>query len=298
MSEQNENIVEQEAPEAAETNVATDDQLASLRAQLEEARRVQEAEVERGQRLIAERDAARQEAQAAVDHRFYAEDVAVANAIAAAQNEVAQSKAQMAQLSADGKFAEAAEEAERIADAKVRLRQAEGRQQWIAQEKQRAKERQEEIAKAPQEDVTYRQPQTQITQRTQQWIDAHPRFLTDEAYRDIAMNAHNIALRKNIPADTDEYFSFIERMTGDREEEDPGERVVPQRRDNSQISSAAPPSRGSANPTRTKSETMRLTAQEREVADATLFMVKDPAERYKKFAENMAKAKAEGRLMQ
>ncbi len=289
--------IEAEAPVAPEeTNVASEADLSSLRAQLEESRRLQAAEAERGQRLIDERDNARKEAQTAVDQRFYAEDVAVANAIASAQNEIAQSKAQMASLNSDGKFAEGADEAEKIADAKVRLRQAEGRQQWIAQEKQRAKERQEALAQAPQEDVSRYQAQPQITQRTQQWIDAHPRFMTDANYRQIAMNAHDTALRRNIPADTDEYFDFIERQTGDRDYE-PEERAVPERRDNNRSSSAAPPSRGSASPVRTRSETYRLTAEEQQTADSTLFMIKDPAERYKRFGEHMKKLKTDGRLM-
>ena len=50
-----------------------------------------------------------------------------------------------------------------------------------------------------------------FTPATQAWIDAHPQFLTDPAYRAACAGADQLARARGLDVDTPEYFRYVER---------------------------------------------------------------------------------------
>lgn len=296
--EQNVNEGVAETPEVVEGegNVASSAELEGLRAQLARSEAEKAAATEIAQRYAQEAQEAQKRVQEAVDHRFHAEDVAIANALAAAQNDAAAAKAEIARLSADGKFDEAAEATDRLTDAKVRLRQAEGRRSWIEGEKQKSKEQIEQYQERQRAQAEQIPQQPQISARSQAWLNAHPRFFSDANYQTIALSADRMARAKGIEADSDEYFEFIETMTGDRTPSEMTEEAPQQRQPARSSSTAAPVSRTSA--VKTPAKVVRLTPEQRAMADDIMSQrYPDPNERYKAYAANLQRMVDSGNVM-
>jgi hypothetical protein len=88
------------------------------------------------------------------------------------------------------------------------------------------------------------QPSAQkFTPATQAWIDDHPQFLTDPAYRAACAGADQLARARGLQVDTPEYFRYVERTIA---RELNGEREAQENRMD-RGNSGAPPSRGSSN---------------------------------------------------
>lgn len=83
-----------------------------------------------------------------------------------------------------------------------------------------------------------------FTPATQAWIDAHPQFLTDPAYRAACAGADQLARARGLDVDTPEYFRYVERTIA---RELNGERDTQQENRMDRGNSGAPPSRGSGN---------------------------------------------------
>ena len=88
------------------------------------------------------------------------------------------------------------------------------------------------------------QPTQQFTPETQAWIDAHPQFMTDPAYRAACAGADQLARARGLAVDTPEYFRYVERTIA---RELNGERDTQQENRMDRGNSGAPPSRGSSN---------------------------------------------------
>lgn len=84
----------------------------------------------------------------------------------------------------------------------------------------------------------------QFTPETQAWIDAHPQFMTDPAYRAACAGADQLARARGLAVDTPEYFRYVERTIA---RELNGERDTQQENRMDRGNSGAPPSRGSSN---------------------------------------------------
>jgi hypothetical protein len=136
---------------------------------------------------------------------------------------------------------------------------------------------------------------SQLSPRSADWVRAHPQCVTDPRLMTKMISAHNIATADGIPADSDEYFEFVEetlKMTPRRAE--PVQDAEPvmsaasaptQRR----ASPAATPVSRSGNGTGTPTNRATLT---REQADMAKMTGMTPAEYHK----NMMDLKKEGKM--
>jgi len=129
----------------------------------------------------------------------------------------------------------------------------------------------------------------QLTPRSADWVRAHPEFVKDARLNRKMIAAHELAVADGYTPDTDGYFSAIEQTlkVGHRAqpEEDASASAakVTQRRD--AAPAAAPVSRGGSN----RSNVVRLTAAEREMADMMGMKPED-------YAKNKMALQKEGKL--
>lgn len=269
-------------------NVATEDELVRVKQQLkqeEDGRRAAEERAAQASRRAEEVSATTRQL---ADGKFYAEKVAVANALAAAQNEAESLKREQARQLAENDFNGVAESNYRMSQVAQRIAHAEQQQSYIERAEADFTARQEQAQRQQEQ----QRAQPKISQAVRDWISAHPRFNTDAAYRQAAIGADSLARLREIKPDTDEYFAFIEEQLGERTAA-PSQQQAAQRGS----SSAAPPSRSVGNPGGSRSTVLRLTPQEREMADITMSRIKDPAERYKTYALNKQKMLADNPLV-
>lgn len=266
------------------------DELAALKAQIDRSN----AEVAERDRQIAElaasNERAQQERNQAIQQRFGAQDAQVANALASATSDARQLKAEYTRLLEEGKFAEAADVNDRLLDARLREKQAQSQQQWLADRKlEFNRQLQADAENRERMEEQARQPQT--SDKAQQWIAAHPRFNTDAAYRYKALAAHEEAIASGLPVDSDAYFDHINAALdegGDVTQAQPAPR--PQAPKPSKASMGAGPSRtgGAGAGNGAARRTVTLTAQQREWADIAMPNL-EPNERYKRYARNLEK---------
>lgn len=134
---------------------------------------------------------------------------------------------------------------------------------------------------------------SRLTPRSASWIRNNPDYARDPSKYEAMVRAHNHAMGEGFAPDTDAYFQHVETRLGLRKpvEIEPEEEVVSaaaapvQRRT---AAPAAPTSRVASN-TSGKPTTVRLTAEQRDMAS---MMGQTPEE----YARNMVALKREGRL--
>jgi hypothetical protein len=256
--------VEQALAEAKAAREAADRRAATDRAAAEEANR--------------QRDAALGAAASANAGALSAREQAIEAAIAGQTNIVAQAKEQIALAQANGDPQAVADAMERMADAKAELKLLGGQKQYLASEKQRQPERQQQQRQQAPQGHTVHTPGGQmanVADAAKQWMDNHDRFYTDPAYYNHAVAAHSTITADGIQEGTPAYFRALDdAMTrferyeafergelqhdGGRQQMNDGGRVDPyaqqrvpqprQSRGPSASSVGAPPSRGPAPP--------------------------------------------------
>ena len=276
--------------------------LAELQKELQAAK--DDAARERQSRATAETRTAEvertshQKLQSEIEKRIEEQTNTVATALLSAEGEVASFRALAAKAMEEGKWAEAAEANENLADAKMRHRDLSYQKQELARAAETAKR-----TPAP-------TPSGQT--KTQSWIAAHPRFNTDTSYNAKAMAAHYAAVGDGIAPESDEYFKRIEEATGDRKIEpkpEPkpngeGGREAAQADGETRVSGPAPvtrraiPSSPGSGPRK-----ITLTGEEVEAADSLfgdetnpLMFIKDKAERYTYWHSQKERLRAKGDL--
>lgn len=268
-----------------EPDSGDDEIVKTLRIQLEEAQKT--AQLEKTARESAE--AARQEAEkakatanndaaTAFQKQVEAQRTSIANAIAAALAE---------QTSAEQEY----ERAEEIGDVKAKIAAQKKlakatylSEQWD-NEKVKFDAWEEDYNKNEEARKNTPQP-AKASEKTQAWIDAHPRFNTDEDYRDSAHHFHRIAIKKGLIPDTKGYFDYIEagldRMYAEPKKETKKIEVPDEEDEGIPASSiAASPSREGPVIPNEKQTRIRLTKSEYEI-------VKNAAERDKMTVEKAA----------
>ncbi len=131
---------------------------------------------------------------------------------------------------------------------------------------------------------------SRLSSRSAEWVRAHPEFVRDPVKNRKMIAAHELAVADGIAPDTDEYFSAIEETLRVKpqarvveEEASSSAAKVVQRRD--AAPAAAPVSRG----TSSRSNVVRLTAAEREMADMMGMKPED-------YARNKIALQKEGKL--
>lgn len=138
---------------------------------------------------------------------------------------------------------------------------------------------------------------SQLSPRSASWVRSHPECVRDQKLYAKMIGAHNFAVADGYVPDSDAYFDFIEKSLGYKEALEPSESV--EAAENPQVQAAtitrtrssptaAPTSKIASSGTRGPN-VVRLTAQEREIAE----MMKMSPEDY---ARNKVLAQKEGRF--
>jgi hypothetical protein len=271
------------------------DQLAAMRAQIDAANNAATEARAHAQAQAQAADEANRRAAEAIQGRFGAQDAAIANALASATNDVATIKAQVSRAQAEGNFDAATEAIDALTDAKIRVKQAEGQKRWLEDEKRKTAA---EVAAAEQQRQQYANqpvdPMDGLSPAARQWVQAHPRFLNDQAYQNKARVAAQYAESVlGFAADTPEYYEHVETALGERQaayDDDPAPRQQTRQRNSTM---AAQPSR-SASPGHAQSrQSFTLSPIERQYALDTMGELKgqdgqklSQAEIFKRYATN------------
>jgi len=239
--------------------VSPEDAVKEAREARENAERERDAANAREQAARRERDEAQRRATDAGSQAWTAQGQAIETSISAQNEIIKQARTAIA-------TAQAAGDAEAVADAFVRLSQAQAalldfgnRKAWIEQQKA-----QKPAAEAqPRTDgttVTTPGGTMQVAAPAKQWMDAHPRFYNDAGYYNHAVAAHSTITADGIQEGTPAYFRALDdQMTrferfeafergdgGDQVSNSQQQRPAPQRRASSM---GAPVSRSSASVT-------------------------------------------------
>lgn len=184
-SVQIEDVSEQITPEQALADVQQ--QLKDRDRQLADERRAKQQEVQARQR--AEATAAQANSARTTDRTSV-----VASAIEAAQAEQAAAELALTQAHEMGDIKGVAAATKLLSGATYRLTQATAELEWLKNQPKPAEQRQPD---APSE-------------AAQRWLQDHPAFYSDEAYRSTAEGAHNSALRAGHAAGSQPYIQHIE----------------------------------------------------------------------------------------
>lgn len=280
-----EDEIEVEEEESSEKKVADSD-LDALRAEIEAQKKA--AAEERSRREAAEREAeeGRKKVKEAVDARFASDEIAISNALVAAQSDADRYRKDLAAAWEAGNYAEAADLQTKLNRADGAVMALEGRKSQLAAYKEQMATQAEQAQRAPRVDNS----------RTEQWLRDHPDVRSDPRKWAKAQAAHLDAVADGIAPNTDAYFEFVETRLGMREAvevDDADEPPAPKR---SAAASAVPPSRsGGSGGTRRAAERVTLTASEKEIAEG-MFNKMPPAEAYKLYAKNKRDLLREGKI--
>jgi hypothetical protein len=248
---------EEQPDEAAEEVkiVKPEDGIADLQRQLE---------AERSRREAAERmarDAEERERSARID-KDESEIHLVTNAIQTLNRDKEILRANYAQALRAGEFERAASINDEINEAATQLQQLTN-----GLEAMKAKPKAQPLP--PQSSDPVEAFAARLTPRSADWVRAHPEFVKDSRLNRKMIAAHELAVADGHSPDTDGYFSAIEQTLNvgrravsavDEEASSSAAKVV-SRRD--AAPAAAPVSRGGSN----RTNVVRLTAAEREMAD-------------------------------
>jgi prepilin-type processing-associated H-X9-DG protein len=108
----------------------------------------------------------------------------------------------------------------------------------------------------------------QLTPRSAQWLRSHPQFATDQRLYQKMVSAHNIAMADGHAADSDGYFDAVEdilKINRNVEQDDDAMATAAKPTQRRSSPPAAPVTR-SGNGTGSRANTVRLSAEEREIA--------------------------------
>ena len=108
----------------------------------------------------------------------------------------------------------------------------------------------------------------QLTPRSAQWLRAHPQFARDQRLYQKMVSAHNIAMVDGHTADSDSYFDAVEdilKINRNVEQDDDAMAAAAKPTQRRSSPPAAPVTR-SGNGTGSRANTVRLSAEEREIA--------------------------------
>lgn len=139
-----------------------------------------------------------------------------------------------------------------------------------------------------------------IRPEERRWLDDRPQFLSDQKYQRRVYNAAGIAEAEGLGRGSEAYLHRMEEILGEvkRSEDEP----APAPRERGGVSADVAPARRPAPGQSTGRQEIRLTADEREIADGLYGnpglegYIADEAERYKKYHGNKQRMIASGRL--
>jgi hypothetical protein len=199
----------------------TIENLHALRRQRDQERDARLNEEQRRIRAERERDEARGAAANEGQARISAEEASIEGLILAATEQADALTERIAQLNAEGSFAEAAKAHRALARAEAQVMQLNQKKENVAnyrawQEQQAQQARQQ----AP-------DPYAGFSSRQREWAQAHPLFMRTDAegkrYTARVNAAHHAAVADDVPVDSEEYFRRLDEA---------GEGSAPRRQSN------------------------------------------------------------------
>lgn len=258
-----------------------------------------------------ERNKAEAIARTSTDARFDTEGKAVEDRLKAATDKVKDLKAAYATALAEGRFEEAAEIQDQMAQLRATEQHDKQYKAWLDGEAARAKAR-----PAPAAEIDL----SNYTPGQRKWIKQHPEFMEDEAFRKKTEAGHSLAVADGLEVDSPEYFDVIDeviarktqgrqRQRVERPEEEEEFVDPPPRQRQREADTDLPVTRRGATPGQREERrgAVRLTGDQKEAADATLPHLPTEgytdektgryvASRYERYAANVKTLKAQGRI--
>lgn len=107
---------------------------------------------------------------------------------------------------------------------------------------------------------------SQLTPRSADWIRQHPQCVTDPRLQQKMIAAHNLALADGIAPDTDEYFAAVEGTLGMKRAAEASQAAESPLSSASRPKNSPPPAAPASRETGGRSNVVRLSAEEREMA--------------------------------
>lgn len=193
-----------EARKEAETKFQEERQ---QRERADEGRRAAEARAAEAERKASESTRGH---ATEIDARFRAEEEAITGQIAAAESDAERLETQIADLYAEGKFADATKMSRQLASSMAKVENLSSRKTMLESEKTRVRA----IATAAAAD-----PTSNLTPASRDWVSRHPRYLNDDSYRQAVWAADRLAKHRGVVPDTEGYFKFVEEQLGERQPE-------------------------------------------------------------------------------
>jgi len=186
----------------------------------------------------------------------------ISSAIDAQRREVEIQKATLAAALSNGDHQQAAEIQYAMSETSSRLQQLQLGKEALEKEIKNPPQKQYQAPVDPVEQFA-----SQLSPRSAAWVRAHPQCVTDPRLQQKMIAAHNIAVADGIPADSDDYFQFVEDTL----------KISPKRQEaqeSAMSDASAPVQRRTAPPatpvsrsgTGTGRQTARLTKEEAEMA--------------------------------
>jgi hypothetical protein len=129
----------------------------------------------------------------------------ISSAIDAQKREVEIQKATLAAALSNGDHQQAAEIQYAMSETSSRLQQLQLGKEALEKEIKNPPQKQYQAPVDPVEQFA-----SQLSPRSAAWVRSHPQCVTDPRLQQKMIAAHNIAVADGIPADSDEYFQFVE----------------------------------------------------------------------------------------
>lgn len=175
----------------------------NLQAERDAERRRADAETNRADMAESARDGAHHQLASATVAGLSAQEHSAQREIEAATAEIEQIKRSKTALMEEGKFAEASELDEKMAEAAARRHSAIQAKGQLAGQRER-------VAAEPTSPVErFLAANTQYSEAERQWIRQNPRYATDRGFHERVNAAHNEVTGKGIERGTPEYFKAI-----------------------------------------------------------------------------------------
>lgn len=203
-------------PEVVDTKQDDDDEdevVVTLRAQLKTLE--EEKLAEKTAREVAEtarseaekqKNEATTNAESALQNQIAAQRASIDNGIAAAQAELSSAEQEYERAEEVGEIKAKVAAQKKLARATNMVDQWEGEKNKFDAWETEFKAKEEIRKKAPQSQGT--------SPAIRDWINSHPRFNTDEEYRESAMHFHRLAVKKGLVPETKGYFEYIDGGLG------------------------------------------------------------------------------------
>lgn len=271
--------------------VTADEGIKSLKEEAEKARRESAARLAEKDRIIQETFRRAQAAEQEV-HSVRKDQVGTIIDSLTKDKEAARRDYKLAMEAGD--FDKAADAQDRLSLANARIVEAE-RGKMALESEPAANGR--SLAQPVYADEVEKVARSMTSQRSADWIRAHPEHVVNGAVSQEALRAHSAAIGEAIEPDTDEYFSFLERRLGTRRAPQQERQTAP--RESARTSTSAPVSRDPIQSSGERPGVIKLTGDEVKAAMETiapLYPNESRQQILQRYARNKQDLIAEGRM--